>query len=94
MRALATRLNLPAVKDQDRAATLLAKAYRAERTDRERERGIPAPATGQSIDEQLRRFEDAFGDRLNSLAETGDQEAGKVQDLIGTLIDREPDFER
>lgn len=94
MRALATKLNLPAVKDQESAATLLAKAYRAERTDREREQGIPSPATGQAIDEQLRLFEDAYGDRLNALAETGDQEAGKVQDLIGSLRDQEPDLER
>ena len=94
MRQLATRLNLPAMKDQDNAAKILAKAYRAERSDREREQGIPAPATGQAIDEQLRRFEQAHGDRLVELSGSGDKDAEKVQGLMDTLRNRGVDLDR
>ena len=94
MQQLAKRLSLSNMKDQDSAAKLLAKAYRAERSDRERDRGIPAPATGQAINDQLARFEEAYGNRLSELSDAGDKDAKSVQGLMETLRDRHSDLER
>lgn len=94
MRTLASRLNLSAMEDRDAAAKILAKAYRAERSDRELAQSIPAPATNEAIADQLDRFDASFGDRLASLAEEGDQEAGRVQDLLGSLSEPDGELER
>ena len=94
MRQLATKLNLPSMKDQDNAAKVLAKAYRAERSDREREQGVPAPATGNAIEEQLSRFEQAYGERLSELSGSGDKDAERVQGMMDTLKSRGGDLER
>lgn len=94
MRQLASKLNLTSMKDKDSAAEVLAKAYRAERSDRERERGIPAPATGQAIDAQLEKFEQAYGRRLSELSGSGDEDAERVQELMTTFHNRDSDLER
>ena len=94
MEKIAKAAKLDQVEDREEAAVVLAKLYRAERSDRGQPKRVVVPVRQAAILKQLEAFEAGQGGNVDRLARDGDADAGALKDGLERMLQRQRDLER
>lgn len=94
MEKIAKAAKLDQVEDREEAAVVLAKLYRAERSDRGQAKRVVVPVRHAAIVKQLEAFEAGQGGKFDRLARDGDTDAGALKVGLERMLQRQRDLER